>query len=49
MDNILPVLAPHLDWDSFSVRIAEADIAALPSILKGLVTSGAAKVRAALP
>lgn len=45
MDNILPILDPHLDWPSFSVRIAESDIPHVPDILAELEASGTTKVR----
>lgn len=32
-DGVSPPFHPHLDWASFSVRIAEADIPNTPDIL----------------
>ena len=45
MDQILPVLAPHLDWTQFSIRVAEADIASLPTMLMHLDSTGRTLVR----
>ena len=47
MDNILPVWDPHLRWEEFSVRVAEADIPDIPAILQALDSSGATLVRIA--
>ena len=48
MDDILPVFGTHLDWPSFSVRVAETDVERLPEILHGIVASGQAQVRPTL-
>jgi hypothetical protein len=45
MDNILPILDPHLTWADFSIRIAEKDIPQLPQILLELGASGRTLVR----
>ena len=45
MDGILPIMDPHLDWDAFSVRIAESDIASTPEILQSIVKSPHLQVR----
>ena len=44
MDNILPVWDPHLQWKDFSIRVAENDIAQLPSTLQHLEQTGRTQV-----